>query len=238
MGLLGFRIAFYLSQQPILQSIYKFLFFKRPRDSVDILVEPIETNHWFCEFQLFPFRTTFSKLSSYSFLFKKTMPISVFDFREHYLLPPFSDQHLKEKLTDIHNNCRTIDNEKSLFLYSLPVMIDNHEKVFRIIKQNYFSPEKLSCPLLSSVSFLDIQYRHPEMKDSLILEIPKDWCCVGNELFTPAFVLRMLYYQILPFQFDMRYTLDIMDNELNMFTLNPRQFICLKETGYELMEYI
>jgi hypothetical protein len=54
-------------------------------------------------------------------------------------------------------------------------------------------------------------------------------------LFSSAFILRMLYYQTLPFVFDMRYTLDIMDNELNMLSLNSLQSIVLNETNYEVV---
>lgn len=90
-------------------------------------------------------------------------------------------------------------------------------------------------PKISSVSFLDVQYHHPEMKESIILEIPKEWCCIGNQMFSPIFVLRMLYYQPLPFVFDMRYTLEIMDSCLNILPLNSNQMLDLKESSYEVL---
>ena len=231
MGFLGFRVAFYLSKQPFFQSIYKFLFVKRPRDSNDILIEPVDNQHWLCESHIIPISssskiTSLSKLSPFSF--KKTSPPSMyysFELKEKYFPPPFS-----------YNEKDKYEEGRYLLTYSVSMNIENVEKSFRIIRSKPLSYLcEVQTPHLSSVSFLDIQYHHPEMKDSLILEIPKEWCCVGNELFSCAFILRMLYYQTLPFVFDLRYTLDVMDNELNMFSLNSHQSIVLKETSYEIV---
>jgi hypothetical protein len=225
MGVLGFRFAFYLSRQSFFQSIYRFLFVKRPRDSNDILIEPVDFPNWLCETHMIPTAPS-SKIST--FYFKKTPSPSFynsFHLKEKYSLSPF--EYCKQE---------KYEEGRFLWTYSIPVETENIEKNFRVIRNQPFSPLSIiSPPLLSSVSFLDIQYHHPEMKDSLILEIPKEWCCVGNDLFSSAFVLRMLYYQTLPFVFDMRYSLDIMDNELNMFSLNSNQHIVLNETTYEVM---
>jgi hypothetical protein len=225
MGLLGIRFAFYLSQQSLFQSLYKFLFVKRPRDSNDILIEPVDNQHWLCETHMIP-TTPSSKISS--FYFKKSPPASIyysFHLKEKYSSSPFS---YREK--------EIYDEGHFLWTYSIPVMTENTQKYLRVIKNTPFSSiYDIQKPKLSSLSFLDIQYHHPEMKDSLILEVPKEWCCVGNGLFSPAFVLRMLYYQTLPFIFDMRYSLDIMDNELNMLSLNSNQHIVLNEMTYEVL---
>jgi len=224
MGILGFRFAFYLSRQSFFQSVYRFLFVKRPRNSNDILIEPIDNHHWLCETQIIPTASN-SKITTFSFK-KKSPPSSYhsFDLKECYHSPPFS-----------HKEIEKYEEGKYLSTYSIPLIIEDTEKYVRIIKHKPMIIHSHFCPKISSVSFLDIQYHHPEMKDSLILEVPKEWCCVGNELFSSAFILRMLYYQTLPFVFDMRYTLDIMDNELNMLSLNSLQSIVLNETNYEVV---
>jgi hypothetical protein len=223
MGFFGFRVAFYLSKQPFFQSVYKFLFVKRPRDSNDILIEPVDFPNWLCETYMIP-RPPSSKIASFSFK-KPPSPSSSFYLREKYTLSPF-DYYKQDNY----------EEGSFLWTYSIPIETENIEKNFRIIRNQPFAPLSItSPPPLSSVSFLDIQYHHPEMKDSLILEIPKEWCCIGNVFFSPVFVLRMLYYQTLPFVFDMRYTLDIMDNDLNMFSLTSQQFIVLKEMSYEIV---
>jgi hypothetical protein len=204
MGFFSLQFAFYISQNPVIQSVYKFLFVKRPRNSNEILIEPTDSNHWLCESQMI-----FTALSS-------------FDLKEQYYI-------------SLESYFETMEKENALVIYSLPMNFNDTEKVYRIIRNQRFSFRNLQEPKLSSVSLLDIQYHHPDMKESLILIIPKEWCCIENELFSPEFVLRMLYYQTLPFVFDMNYTLDIMDSDLNMFQLYSNQWMLLKDTNYEII---
>jgi hypothetical protein len=232
MGFLGFRFAFYLSQQPFFQFMYKYLFVKRPRNSNDILIEPVDTQHWLCETEIHPIHSNISSLSKINyFSLKKTASSSIyhsFDLKETYFISP--------SLCNVsYQKKETYEKDRYLWSYSLPIIVEDTEKVIRIIRNQPFSINKQNIPKISSISFLDIQYHHPDMKDSLILKIPKEWCCVGNELFSPAFILRMLYYQSFPFVFDMRYTLDIMDNQLNMLSLNSHQHILLQNTTYEVI---
>ena len=203
MGFFSLQFAFYISQNPVIHSVYKFLFVKRPRKSNEILVEPTDSEHWLCESQM-------------------VSMASSFELKEQYYI-------------SLDSYFETVEKEKALVTYSLPMNFNDTEKVYRIIRNQRFSFRNLQEPKLSSVSFLDVQYHHPDMKDSLILIIPKEWCCIDNELFSPEFVLRMLYYQPLPFMFDMRYTLDIMDNNLNMFQLHSNQWMLVKDTDYEII---
>ena len=203
MSFFTLQYVFYISQNPVIQSVYKFLFVKRPRKLNEILVEPTDSKHWLCESQIIPLSASF-------------------DLKEQYYISLIS-------------YFETMEKEKALITYSFPMNFNDTEKVYRIIRNQRFSFSELQEPKLSSISFLDIQYNHPDMKESLILIIPKEWCCIDNELFSPEFILRMLYYQTLPFIFDMRYTLDIMDYDLNMFQLDSNQWIILKDTNYEIV---
>lgn len=224
-GMLGFQFAFFLSRNSVFQSIYRVLFLKRPRDSEDILIEPVDNPHWLCKSQIIH-TTTSSKKTIFNFK-KSSLPLSEsFDLKEEYHLPPFSYQE----------NVK-YDKETVLWTYSIYMTIENISKQFRIIKPQPLTEieyENLT-PQFSSISFLDIQYHHPKMKESLILEVPKEWCCINNHLFTPVFVLRMLYYQTLPFVFDMSYNLEIMDSNLNMLTLNSSQSLVLKKDSYDVL---
>jgi len=224
-GMIGFRFAFFLSRQSFVQTIYRFLFVKRPRDLNDILIEPEGTQQWLCSSQINSIAPS-SKKSIFRFK-KSSLPSKQsFDLKEEYHFPPFSHRE----------NTNFVENSH-LFTYSIRMTIDNTEKKYRIIKHQLLTENEYEnlIPKNSSVSFLDIQYHHPEMKESIILEVPKEWCCVGNQLFSPTFVLRMLYYQTLPFVFDMRYTLEIMDNDLNILSLNSKQTMVLKDTGYDVL---
>jgi len=86
----------------------------------------------------------------------------------------------------------------------------------------------------SDVFFLTVQYTNPKMKTQVTLEIPKGMYMVGNELFSPSFVLRLLNYQPTYYVFDYDYVLKIVDSNVNIIELNRNQYIKLNETTYDI----
>jgi hypothetical protein len=88
----------------------------------------------------------------------------------------------------------------------------------------------------SKVRFLSVEYTVSRDSVRLSLTVPTEMCVQGNELFSHAFVRRLLEYQPEPFEFDFNYRLTIMDGDVNEFELNNKQYIILSETGYELKE--
>jgi hypothetical protein len=84
----------------------------------------------------------------------------------------------------------------------------------------------------SKYGFLSVEYLHPNQKEPVVLNINKNMCMEGNELFTPEFVLRTLIYQNVDYHFDLNYKIRIMDNNINMFELNSSQYIELTEKSY------
>jgi hypothetical protein len=235
MGFLGFQTSYYISQNPVLRRIYKFLFFKRPRNVKDILVEPA-VNRWICISQIQPIAPTVIGCA----------PTGIFGFRSSAasaaIEPAFrlKEQYLYD-FSEMVVGWKKEDEKSCLITYSFATSAAvaeadaESEKVFRVIRTRPVDLVDILEPKLSSVSLVDIQYHHPDMKESLILEIPREWFCIGNEIFTPEFILRVLYYQPLPFVFDMNYTLEIMDNDLNMITMNSMQKMVLNGSGYEVV---
>ena len=73
------------------------------------------------------------------------------------------------------------------------------------------------------------------MSEPLILELSRDYYYSGNQLFSDAFVYRMLLYQPFPFVFDDRYTLEIMDSDLETMTLKPSEYLVLDDTSYRVI---
>ena len=59
------------------------------------------------------------------------------------------------------------------------------------------------------------------------------WWREGNELFTPAFVLRMLEYQPVAYYFDEDYKVRVMDMTCNIIELTSNMYIVVTEEGYE-----
>lgn len=77
----------------------------------------------------------------------------------------------------------------------------------------------------SCFKILNAIYKHPELTESIELNVPVEMFMVGNELFSPAFVRRCLEYQSNPFVFDAQYRVDIVDSNINVITLNHTQYL-------------
>jgi hypothetical protein len=95
--------------------------------------------------------------------------------------------------------------------------------------------EKLvDFPLRSNIEFVFVEYKNPFMIHEIELKIPKEYYVVHNEMFSPAFVLRMLEQQPEYFVFDMHYTLSIMDHQINRILIHADQYILINESSYEI----
>lgn len=84
--------------------------------------------------------------------------------------------------------------------------------------------------------FLSIEYSHPKMDKPIPIEFPEEMYEIGNVVFTPMFVNRCLEYQINPFVFDENYTVNIIDCDANMVSLNSKQYGVLTETGWNIVD--
>jgi hypothetical protein len=87
----------------------------------------------------------------------------------------------------------------------------------------------------SKVSFLSVEYMHPDMDQSIPLEIDAGYMITNNVLFSPLFVHRCLVYQTAPFHFDLDYTLRIVDSDINIIDIKSNQHILLNEKDYTLV---
>ena len=88
----------------------------------------------------------------------------------------------------------------------------------------------------ANVSFLSVEYWFDQHNDSVTIDIPKTHYVVGNELLSRPYLIR--YLEHLPFylqwRFDGKYTLKIIDENLNTVVLNDTQWVLLTEDGYEI----
>jgi hypothetical protein len=86
----------------------------------------------------------------------------------------------------------------------------------------------------SKVRFVSIEYLHPELEEAIEIKLDDNWFIVGNELFTPAFVLRTLEYQSKCFFFDKEYKVRVMDSEYSVIEFNADSYIVLEKDTYVL----
>jgi hypothetical protein len=83
--------------------------------------------------------------------------------------------------------------------------------------------------------FLSVEYKHAGMDSSILLELDKHMYVVDSVILSPIFIRRLLEHSPTPFVFDMDYMLNIMDNNVTMFTLSSNQSIRISKTGYDII---
>jgi hypothetical protein len=85
----------------------------------------------------------------------------------------------------------------------------------------------------SGIRLLSVQYTHPLCRP-IALTIPENMMTVGNELFSPSFVLRCLQYQGQSYFFDYQYKIQIIDDSITEVELNSQQYVVLGKHRYEI----
>ena len=89
---------------------------------------------------------------------------------------------------------------------------------------------------LSKVKFLSIEYTHPELQKSIVIEVDKNAYLIGNEILSCTFVKRALEYSCNIKNFDTDYVLKIMDNDLKTFELKSNEYIKLEKDSYKIIQ--
>lgn len=88
----------------------------------------------------------------------------------------------------------------------------------------------------SNVKFLSIGYKHPCMTESIPIVLDRSWFLCGNELLSNTFVRRYLDYQPLSFYYDESYTITVIDDNMEIITLDDSQYILLEKDAYRIMK--
>ena len=96
--------------------------------------------------------------------------------------------------------------------------------------------EQLYLNIQSKVSFISIEYTHPNMQSKIIITISKNTYFVNNIILSSVFIKRYLEYQSENYVFDDKYIVNLMDNNINMFSLKYNEYILIKEKTYEVIK--
>jgi hypothetical protein len=87
----------------------------------------------------------------------------------------------------------------------------------------------------STVRFFAVEYVHPSLKTSLSLALPPNIYMTDNQILSPVFVKRLLECSFGAWvEFDMRYTLHVVDQDICIFTLHSHQYIRLEKNTYTI----
>ena len=125
--------------------------------------------------------------------------------------------------------------EKTESVDLFTMKIGNSYIIRNIINDNRSKTACFSLTL-AKARFISILYSHPELVNPVYIELPKSMYLVGNEILSSTFVLRYLEHQSMPYVFDMRYTLHIIDNLICQFNLSSSQYILVENNGYHIQE--
>ena len=95
-------------------------------------------------------------------------------------------------------------------------------------------------PNKSKVKFISILYGHKNMSNILTLKVDPDYVRDGNNIFSKAFVLRLLKYQYSDdaYIFDEDYELKVMDGKIRTVVLRYNTFMVIDEksqAGYTIV---
>jgi len=96
--------------------------------------------------------------------------------------------------------------------------------------------DKTVEPILSTFKPLFVTYKNIGSEEVINIDLNDNIWCVGNELFSSAFVRRCLEYQNNNFQFSMNYVIEIMDNNTNLFSLKSNQYMEVLEDTIEIKQ--
>ena len=89
----------------------------------------------------------------------------------------------------------------------------------------------------SNVRFYSIEYTNPMMETSIQLQLPQNYYMVGTQLLSSVFIARLLEYTIGENNiFNMDYKLNIMDDNIQLFSLLSNQYIELYENEYKIKD--
>ena len=113
------------------------------------------------------------------------------------------------------------------------ISMDSVGEELYIVRRGGSSYDNLSFDK-SDTKFISIEYNHPDLSSPIELYLDKSWFFVGNELFTPSFILRLLEYQSIMYFFDEDYSVKIMDNNCTIFTLKWDEYVLLTKDSYEV----
>lgn len=191
-------------------------------------------------YRIEPFSNTWISLS---FLEKSNPEIFVGDkyvYSEQYYL---FNSNTSLSIDDLHKQCLNHVTEiaksscnASIFETMITMKVSD-----KYLCNSFFHNENNTTPvyILSKNKgqnyFLSVEYTHPKMLSGIVLDLPTNIYNPSSNILTPAFIKRYLEYQELPYVFDMRYTLKILDTNINIFTMKSNQYIKLTDNSYEVV---
>ena len=116
-------------------------------------------------------------------------------------------------------------------------IITKYDDLYNVSNSNINIDDEVA--LIQSTNIpLSITYKHPMMNDDIDISIPEEMYCIGNCLFSNAFILRCLESQSQPFIFSKDYELTIIDSFVTIHSLTYNNYVKISQAGFDLCDLV
>ena len=181
-------------------------------------IEPMN-NNWICTSVLMK---QSSKLIGDQYYFNETYEFINID----NILEPLKET--SDNITSIVESCDNI-------IEGMITMKNGNQYINRIFVNKNEAKIETELPLVPSKHrFISVKYTHPNMDEHVFIDIDSGYYYANNEILSPLFIKRYLEYQPLIYEFDMNYELEVMDNDINTYVINSKQYILLADSTYTI----
>ena len=156
-----------------------------------------------------------------------------FNYNETYEFVNTDD--ILDPLKEMSDNISSIVESTNNTLEGMITMKIGEKYINRIFFNKNEPKMETEMPLVPSKHrLISVKYKHPNMDESIFIDIDKEYYYTNNEILSPLFIKRYLEYQHLIYDFDMNYELEIMDNDINTYVINSKQYILLADNTYTI----
>jgi len=156
-----------------------------------------------------------------------------FNYNETYEFVNTDD--ILDPLKEMSDNISSIVESTNNTLEGMITMKIDEKYINRIFFNKNEPKMDTELPLVPSKHrLISVKYKHPNMDEPIFIDIDKEYYYTNNEILSPLFIKRYLEYQHLIYDFDMNYELEIMDNDINTYVINSKQYILLADNTYTI----
>jgi hypothetical protein len=156
-----------------------------------------------------------------------------FNYNETYEF--VNNDDILDPLKEMSDNISSIVESTNNTLEGMITMKIGEKYINRIFFNKNEPKMDTELPLVPSKHrLISVKYKHPNMDEPIFIDIDKEYYYTNNEILSPLFIKRYLEYQHLIYDFDMNYELEIMDNDINTYVINSKQYILLADNTYTI----
>jgi hypothetical protein len=144
--------------------------------------------------------------------------------------------HMEASFNEICDIVDSIILNNPNYIEGLVKMKIGEKYIYRMFDHNNGLFKDFKLPLIKSEArFLNIEYTHPVMNKTIVIELDNNVYFTNNQILSPSFVKQYLEHQSEFYHFDMDYKLKIIDSDINSLELGFDQSVLLNENGYKLV---